>query len=117
MAFEIRLFGGPDYNGCGSTSEGRVEVLYNGTWGTICRDDWDLNDAHVVCRMLGYTGALQAVGAHRYGDSCRTIYLGNTDCAGTESDLEECKHTLLPECHSGHIAGVKCERGPWGGYN
>ena len=38
----------------GATNQGRVEVCVVRTWGTVCDDVFNTNDARVVCRQLGY---------------------------------------------------------------
>jgi len=81
----VRLVGGP------SPPEGRLEVRYNDTWGTVCDDDFDDVDASVVCYMLGY-GREGHVMGNRYGAGSGPIWLDNVDCSGTETSIVDCVH-------------------------
>ena len=74
-------------------SEGRVEIFYNDTWGTVCDDSWDLRDAIVVCRQLGYSSALTAKGKASFGTGIgknRKKLLSNVGCLGNESSIDMC---------------------------
>lgn len=50
-AYNVRLVGGAN------ALTGRVEICNNNVWGTVCDDNFDNNDARVVCRQLGYSAA------------------------------------------------------------
>ena len=103
----IRLVGGS------SELEGRVELYYNGNWGTICDDDWDLNDGNVVCRMLGYGTATSATSSAFFGEGTGDIILDDVGCDGTESDISQCGHGgyLNHNCAHSEDAGVICLAG------
>ena len=90
--------------------EGRVEVYHNGEWGTVCDDGWDLNDAQVVCRQLGFVSAITArIGAY-YGEGSGQIWLDNVNCVGTELTIENCPHRGwgIEDCGHYEDAGVQC---------
>ena len=106
LSFDIRLVGG------NNRTEGRVEINYNGTWGTVCDDNWNLPDAQVVCRQLGFDSAIEAVSNAQFGAGSESmpILLDDVICFGNEATLSQC---LLPpvgqhNCRHYEDAGVRC---------
>ena len=94
-----------------SSGTGRVEVFHNGEWGTICDWRWDLNDAKVACRQLGYPYAISALSGIRVPDGFGRIWLSRVECTGSEQNLTNCYHygwgyTFF--CDHSRDAGVKC---------
>lgn len=86
LPIAVRLVGGTTPN------KGRVEVYRYGYWGSICRDGWNLPDASVVCRMLGYSGAWSATCCSEYQGGTGPVWLSGLNCNGREESLSECSH-------------------------
>ena len=95
-------------------SQGRVEMFHSGIWGTVCVDYWDLKDATVVCRQLGFEGAVTATSSSDFGgESQRKRWMDNVDCVGNETSLTECSHNGWGKiyCSNSEDAAVRCIAG------
>ncbi|XP_025089737.1 uncharacterized protein LOC112561443 [Pomacea canaliculata] len=101
----IRLVGGS------RPWRGRVEVWYNGTWGTVCDDGFDVRSAVVICRMLQFHGETPVVhsSAH-YGEGTLPILLDDVMCRGNETNILDCTHSPIgvSNCRHNEDAGIDC---------
>lgn len=110
FAIAVRIIGAPAREPA-SPAEGLVQVYYNNTWGWVCDDQWDKQDANVVCKELGYTDAsvVQSGAANGHGND--TIWMNNVQCFGNESSLFSCLHDgwkLNRSCGNNQRAGLVC---------
>ena len=110
LDFHVMLVGGS------GPHEGRVEILYHGRHGTICSRYWDIRDATVVCKMIGYKGARRSYKDSHFGNGTEEILLDAVECKGKERSLLACEHRGIGanedvsfSCHHGNDAGVKCK--------
>eukprot|EP00062_Callorhinchus_milii_P024871 gi/632985245/ref/XP_007909570.1/ PREDICTED: deleted in malignant brain tumors 1 protein-like [Callorhinchus milii] len=101
---ELRLVGGS------SNCSGRVEILSNNKWGTVCDDAWDVREASVVCRQLDCGPPVKAVGQAGFGSGAGQIWLDQLHCRGSESFLWDCVSPFpaRSDCSHKEDAGVVC---------
>merc|ERR1719272_1033649 len=100
----VRLVGGA------GAHQGTVQVWVNSAWGTVCDDNWDDNDAEVVCRQLGFAGGTQHQSA-TYGQGSGSIMYDDVNCAGNEANLASCpkgRAVGSHDCSHTKDAGVTC---------
>eukprot|EP00057_Strongylocentrotus_purpuratus_P029544 XP_011684018.1 PREDICTED: deleted in malignant brain tumors 1 protein-like [Strongylocentrotus purpuratus] len=90
--------------------EGRVEVFSDGVWGTVCDDFWDINDAKVICKSMGFPGVEGAFSGAAFGEGTGNITLDNVNCTGEESRILSCSNNGLGvhDCSHADDAGVRC---------
>ncbi|XP_030843773.1 deleted in malignant brain tumors 1 protein isoform X1 [Strongylocentrotus purpuratus] len=91
-------------------SEGRVEVYYQGQWGSVCDNLWTIREASVLCKQLGYTGADEVVIAGHFGQGEGDVLLDMVQCTGDEVSLFECTHSAIrtTACEHSEDVGVVC---------
>ena len=94
-------------------NEGYIEIrtVDYPTFQGICDDYFDLNDAHVICKMLGYTSASKAHKKSLLGHGGHgNFLLDDLACNGTEQTLAECSHYGWgnDDCGISEWAGVTC---------
>ncbi|XP_052531780.1 macrophage receptor MARCO isoform X1 [Tympanuchus pallidicinctus] len=91
----------------GGGRRGRVEIFHQGSWGTICDDGWDIQDASVVCRMMGYSRAISAFTAN---GGTGQIWLDDVNCRGSEHSIYQCNKSDwgTHNCSHNEDSGVEC---------
>ena len=108
--YHVRLVNGVHNS---TVYSGRVEVVVDGEWGTVCDDYWDTNDASVVCRQLGYPVVQRVYSSAHFGRGTGMIWLDDLRCSGEEEGLNDCMHRGIGQHNCGHSedAGVACSSG------
>ncbi|KAI8513781.1 Scrasp1p [Branchiostoma belcheri] len=108
LSINVRLVDGKRRN------KGRLEVQrVTGEWGTVCNDYWNIHNADVACRHMGYTGAVHGTEDSFFGEGSGEIWLDDVFCTGAESNLEECQHNGWGKhnCEHDEDVGVVCADG------
>eukprot|EP00966_Prymnesium_polylepis_P126955 2936174-Prymnesium_polylepis.1 len=85
-AYPIRLIG---TQGSTSATSGRLEILYDGRWGTVCDDGFGQSAAQVACRQLGCRSVV-SFGNTQADAGSGPIWLDDMRCSGFETELAAC---------------------------
>ncbi|KAM4605946.1 scavenger receptor cysteine-rich type 1 protein M160-like [Polymixia lowei] len=92
-----------------SLCSGRVEVKTKQSWASVCEDDFDQQDAEVVCREIG-CGAPSVLQGALYGEAEAPFWTKEFQCEGSESLLLDCgtSGSTRNTCSPGKAVGLTC---------
>ncbi|XP_053387660.1 deleted in malignant brain tumors 1 protein-like [Mercenaria mercenaria] len=89
-------------------SEGRVEILVDGVWGTICDNNFNIKSANVTCHMFGLQVVRYYTNAAGYGQGSGPVYIDNLSCTGLESHVNNCTYDVANTCTHSDDVSVVC---------
>ncbi|XP_068440985.1 scavenger receptor cysteine-rich type 1 protein M130-like [Clinocottus analis] len=94
-----------------SLCSGRLEVksTQSTQWSSVCEEDFDQQDAEVVCRELG-CGAPSVLQGALYGEVEAPMWTKEFQCGGNESALLDCRSSGSERntCSPGKAVGLTC---------
>ncbi|XP_063448443.1 neurotrypsin-like [Mytilus trossulus] len=105
MGIGVRLVNGSAYN------EGRVEILHNNEWGSLCDDTLTTEDGQVICRMLGLdTENVTVLSSAYFGSGTSEVKISGLNCTGLENHIAACNFTGWGHltCKQNHAVGIIC---------
>ena len=91
-----------------------MEVFVNGVWGTVCADDWGVEEAMTVCRQLHLGFAKHAATQNYFGSTKLKVAMSGVQCRLGEISILNCQRDARENtsCSSRHkLAGVICGMG------
>ncbi|XP_078265905.1 scavenger receptor cysteine-rich type 1 protein M130-like [Rhinoraja longicauda] len=90
--------------------QGRVEVFFNGTWGTVCADFFGKRNAGVVCAQLGCGSTPLVPHSTEFGRGSGPVWLDEVKCRLHDSLLWQCPSSPWGQndCNHGDDVGVIC---------
>ena len=89
-------------------SRGRVEVLINTEWNTVCSQGFGIKEANVICNQLGLNGA-RRVRTGYYGEgSGEIVAISNRGCDGGEHNILDCDLSPALNCSHADDVGIEC---------
>ena len=120
---DVRLVGGP------TNSSGRVEVCFDGQWGTLCGNFLRNSTANIICGQLGFSStgiciqlkfpittftgsSIVLSAANKYGNSSGPIWFRSILCSSqNEKKVTDCRSNpdVINTCTHNLDIGVICQ--------